>query len=79
MALGRSEALVEIRDVREQVDFFDRPCVLDGIAILLIEGGILHRSQSQIKSGIENHDGLLLFECDLIGKLRSSPDFPENK
>ena len=44
VALGRSEALVEVPDVGKEIDFFDRPGVLDGIAILLIEGGILHRS-----------------------------------
>jgi len=36
------EALVKVRNVGEEVNFFDGPGVFDRIAVLLVEGGILH-------------------------------------
>ena len=59
--LRRIHLLAKVGHVRGEVDFFHRPRVLNPRLVHFVEDGVLHRAQSQVKAGIENHTVFFLF------------------
>jgi hypothetical protein len=53
MALGGRHALSQVSEIDLEIDFLDRPGVLDGRAIHLVKARVTHGPQREIESGVE--------------------------
>src|SRR6267142_4089951 len=60
MALGGRQATAQVGEIVREVDLLDGPGVLDGGLVHLEEHRVLHGTQSQIESWIQDHDAFSL-------------------
>ena len=53
--LGGRHLVLQVGDILREINLFNGPCVLNRVAIHLIELRVSHGAKRQIESGIENH------------------------
>ena len=53
VALGVAHLLAKIPHVPREVDLFHGPCIANRVAVHLVKGGVIHRTQRQAEPGIE--------------------------
>jgi hypothetical protein len=59
VAFGVGHLLLEVADVGGEVDLFDGPGVLDGVAVHLVKPRVRHRPQGQAEAGVEQAQGTI--------------------